>query len=255
MLNIARAGDFTITHKSYSHDFEQAWHEHPVASIDFVLSGGGCGTYGTKDVQSRPGLVGFFRDGMRHRFRSGSTGIKTLHVVIPPGLLNEISKLKDLGVRELEHTRIVGLASRVLVELNNPDRSTGLTMESLSYEMLDEVAGVFDRPGRRSGWMRQVLDYLHEVHDQSVSLDELAGVACVSRGHLARGFRSAMGISAGEYHRRIRISRAARELAETKSPIARIACGAGFVDQAHFTRVFGEHLGQTPAVFRDVLKG
>jgi len=251
----ADAGAFCVTHKSYTHDFEQSWHEHPVASIDFVLGGGGDGTYGARDVQSSPGLVGFFRDGMRHRFRSGATGIRTMHVVIPSGLLNEISGLRDTGVEELEHTRAVGLASRVLAELTRPDRSSGLAMESLAYELLDEVAGVVGRPVRRAGWIGVVRDFLHEVHDQSVSLDELAEVAGVSRGHLARGFRGVMGMTTGEYHRRIRISRAARALAHSDTPIARIACGAGFVDQAHFTRAFGDHIGQTPGLFRAGIRG
>ena len=255
LLGSARAGSFLVTHKAYTNDFEQSWHEHPVGSIDFVLGGGGDGTYGKRDVQSSPGLVGFFRDGMRHRFRSGATGIRTMHVVIPAEMLNEISGLRDTGVEELEHTRAVGLASRVLVELTQPDRSSGLAMESLAYELLDEVAGVASRPARRAGWIGVVRDYLYEVHDQSVSLDELADAAGVSRGHLARGFRASMWMTIGEYHRRIRISRAAKALAHTNESIARIACGAGFVDQAHFTRAFRSHVGQTPGVFRAVLRG
>jgi len=255
LIDSAHAGDFYITHKAYSNDFEQSWHEHPVGSIDFVLDGGGDGTYGRRDVQSSAGLVGFFRDGMRHRFRSGATGIRTMHVVIPSSLLNEISGLRDTGVEELEHTRAVGLASRVLAELTCPDRSSGLAMESLAYELLDEVAGVVGRPVRRAGWVGVVRDFLHEIHDQAVSLDELAEVAGVSRGHLTRGFRGVMGMTTGEYHRRIRISRAARALAHTDTPIARVACGAGFVDQAHFTRAFRSHIGQTPGVFRAALRG
>lgn len=249
------AGVFLISHKSYTHDFEQSWHEHPVASIDFVLAGGGDGTYGRRDVRSSPGLVGFFRDGMRHRFKSGVTGIRTMHVVIPGGLLDEIPGLRDSGVEELEHTRAVGLASRVLAELTRPDRSSVLEMESLAYELLDEVAGVFGRTRGRAGWIGVVRDYLHALHDRAVSLDELAGVAGVSRGHLARGFRGAMGMTTGEYHRRVRISRAARALAHTDAPIARVACGAGFVDQAHFTRAFGGHYGLTPGVFRAGVRG
>jgi len=249
------AGAFCITHKSYTHDFEQAWHEHEMASIDFVLGGGGNGTYGKREVRSSSGIVEFFRDGVRHRFRSGATGIRTMHVLIPPSMLKEIPGLRDTGVQELEHTRAVGLASRVLAELTQPDRSSRLAMESLAYELLDEVAGVLRRTRGRSGWIGVVRDYLHDLHNQAVSLDELSEVAGVSRGHLARGFRDAMGMTIGEYHRRVRISRAAMALAKSDEPIARIACGAGFVDQSHFTRVFGSHYGLTPGVFRAGLRG
>lgn len=251
----ADVGGFTFTHKSYTHDFAQTWHEHPAGSIDFVLDGGGEGVYHGREVRSRPGLVEFFRDGVRHKFVSGARGIRSMHVVIPAGMLREIDGLRDLVVEELDHTRAVGLASRVLAELTAPDRSSGLVMESLAHELLDEVSGAIGGARRRSGWVGGVRDYLHDRRDRSVSLDELSGVAGVSKGQLARGFKGTVGMTTGEYHRRVRVAHAARELAETDATIARVARGAGFADQAHFTRVFGELYGVTPGVFRASLRG
>jgi AraC family transcriptional regulator len=253
--NCVQAGDFYITHKSYTHDFEQSWHEHPEGSIDFILDGGGLGTYGGREIRSAAGMVEFFREGVRHRFRSDVTGIRSMHVVLPGEMLSGIAGLRHIGVEEMSHTRAIGLASRLLGELTRRDRSSCLEIESLSHELLDEVVGVVSTVDRRAGWIGAVRDVLHSVTDRGVTLGELSGVAGVSKGHLAREFRGAMGVSVGEYHRRVRIERAARELAQGDESIARIGFGCGFVDQAHFTRVFGELYGVTPGVFRASLKG
>jgi AraC-like DNA-binding protein len=253
--SIAHAGEFVITHKSYTHDFAQSWHEHEMASVDFVLAGGGIGQCPNREVCSSPGMIEFYPPQLRHNFRSGAAGIRSLHVVIPAAALGEFFKLKSVVVEELDHTRSVGLASCLFRELTDQDRSSNLVMESLAYELLGEIAGVTNRPTRRAGWMGAVRDVLHSVHDRSVSLTELAQTAGISRGHLARGFRSTMGMTAGEYHRRVRLVRGARALINSDLPISRVALNSGFVDQAHFSNAFRAHLGQTPGVYRRVLKG
>jgi AraC family transcriptional regulator len=43
---------------------------------------------------------------------------------------------------------------------------------------------------------------------------------------------------------------ASRQLVATKRSLADIALAAGFADQAHFSRVFKERTGMTPAKFR-----
>jgi AraC family transcriptional regulator len=54
----------------------------------------------------------------------------------------------------------------------------------------------------------------------------------------------------GEYLRRLRIGRAARQLAESETPLAEIALAAGFADQSHFSNVFRRQTGMSPSSFR-----
>lgn len=246
-------GDIYITHKSYTNDFSQSWHEHECASIDFVLAGGGAGVYGLREIQSSPGRVEFFRDGLRHNFRSEGCGIRSMHVVVPRSVLKDSMGMNRVVVEELEHTQAIGLAAGILKELSNPDRSSNLAMESSVFELLDEVGSVVNGRVRRSGWLGIVRDAIHEFHDRALSLSELAEVAGVSRGHLVRGFRTAMGVTPGEYHRRVRLNRCARMLADHEYSIARIASDVGFVDQAHLSNAFKNFTGMTPGEFRSVV--
>ncbi|MBO6512383.1 MAG: helix-turn-helix transcriptional regulator [Phycisphaerales bacterium] len=249
----ATVGEMFITHKSYTNDFTQSWHEHERASIDFVLQGGGIGTYGNREVRSSPGRVEFFRDGLRHNFKSSGKGIRSMHVVIPRSVLENSEGMHTVVVEELRHTQAVGLAASILNELSTPDRSSNLVMESLTFELLDEVCTAAQQRKRRAGWLGVVRDAIHASCERSLPLSELAEVAGVSRGHLVRGFRASMGMTPGEYHRRIRLNRASEMLACGDGSIARIASAMGFVDQAHFSNAFKKYSGITPGAFRRVV--
>lgn len=250
------AGPFLVTHKRYTTAFRQRWHEHPVASIDFVLAGGGEGVYGRERVQSRAGVVEYFRHEVRHDFRTGPCGIRAMHLTIPPGFIERRSR--EVAIRELEPTRALRLAHLLLAELTAPDESSELAMESLAHELLAEVtpaARAPERGARPPRWLEAARDALHDRCDGVIGLAGLADAVGVSPGHLARAFRARYGSSPGEYQRRVRVARAARLLASSGERLARVALEAGFHDQAHFTRAFGAHVGITPARFRRALGG
>lgn len=248
-------GPVRVTHKAYWNGFAQSWHEHESASIDFVLQGGGVGTYGGREVRSSAGRVEFFRGSLKHDFRSDAQGIRTMHVVIPESVIGEHGAVRDVAVEELLHSRAIGLSMKVLGELTDPDRSSALVMESMVWALLDEVCAFSSGRARRAGWMGRVRDCLHDVTDRSIELGELAEIAGVSRGHLARSFGAQMGMSAGEYHRRVRLAQSAEALSSSRKSISTIARENGFADQAHLTRVFADVHGITPARFRAALSG
>lgn len=86
--------------------------------------------------------------------------------------------------------------------------------------------------------------------DRPLRVSDLAKAAGVHRVHLGRVFRERFGESVGDYHRRLRIERAARELLDDSLSVSLVAQRCGFADQAHFTRVFKRLMGVTPLLFR-----
>ncbi len=254
LLGHRYAGPFLVTHKRYTTQFQQTWHEHPIASIDFVLEGGGVGVYGGETVESKAGCIEYFRHEVRHDFRSAPGGIRSMHLCIPADLIDR--RTRTAVVRELEPSRALGLAARLLAELTSPDASSELAMESLARELLGEVvpfARAPERGTRPPRWLAAAQDALHAHRAEPVGLGDLAESVGVNPGHLARAFRRRHGCSPGEYHRRLRLADAAQRLANTRDPLARVALDAGFHDQAHFTRAFRSHVGVTPARFRKAL--
>lgn len=96
--------------------------------------------------------------------------------------------------------------------------------------------------------VRRACEYLEKHPGPRVPLDELARAAYMSKYHLVRRFKAALGVTPGQYQVLIRLARA-RTFLEQGHPPARVAYETGFADQSHLTRAFRETYGVTPARF------
>lgn len=249
LLREQHAGPFRLTIKQYASWFRQSRHAHELGTIDFTLAGGGRGTCGHEEVVSRPGRVEFFAPGRDHDFASGPRGIRTLHVAFPPAALNPERRgqaARD-DVMGVDAATAAGVAARLAMELRDPDESSTLACECLAQELLGATTRWRDRPEPGARWLAWARAHLHE--GERCSLQTLAALAGVHPSHLARSFSAQYGLSPGEYHRRLRLARAAESLAREPTPLARVARDTGFADQAHLTRWFKRMLGITPGAF------
>jgi AraC family transcriptional regulator len=83
-----------------------------------------------------------------------------------------------------------------------------------------------------------------------LTLDEIAGVAGISRFHLVRAFAAATGLSVMRYVRARRLTEAARALAAGAPDILSVALDADYGSHEAFTRAFRDHFGVTPETVR-----
>src|SRR5438067_12175284 len=83
-----------------------------------------------------------------------------------------------------------------------------------------------------------------------LNLDEIAGVAGISRFHMVRAFAAATGLSVMRYVRARRLSEAARALAGGAPDILTLALDADYGSHEAFTRAFRDHFGVTPEAVR-----
>lgn len=110
--------------------------------------------------------------------------------------------------------------------------------------------------GRRTGrtdYARRILrvaDHIADHLDGDLSLDRLADVACLSRFHFHRIWRAHTGETVAETVTRLRLYRAAGDLARDDRPIERVARSAGYGSSAAFTRAFRARFGLTPGRLR-----
>ncbi|MDE2607433.1 MAG: helix-turn-helix transcriptional regulator [Burkholderiales bacterium] len=94
--------------------------------------------------------------------------------------------------------------------------------------------------------IRRAVDYLHAHFSESVSLDDLAQVAGVSRYGFAHAFRRATGLPPHRYQLAVRVGRA-RTLLGCGMRSTDVALAVGFTDQSHLIRHFQRAVGVTPA--------
>jgi len=85
---------------------------------------------------------------------------------------------------------------------------------------------------------------------EPITLDDLAGAAFVTRGHLCRIFADAIGHSPMETVRLARLDRALDLLARSNFTIGQIAELCGFASNFHFSRRFKDAFGKSPRAMR-----
>jgi AraC family transcriptional regulator len=97
---------------------------------------------------------------------------------------------------------------------------------------------------------QKALWYIESHLAAPLTLDDVAGVAGVSRFHLVRAFAAATGFSVMRYVRARRLSKAAQALVAGAPDILSLALDADYSSHEAFTRAFRDHFGVTPEVVR-----
>jgi AraC family transcriptional regulator len=155
------------------------------------------------------------------------------------------------GHRHFPSGAVSALALRVYHESGIKDGVAPIIVEGLMLELLGHACRSLIRaPVRPPRWLTQARDLLHGRFNDSLNLVEIANLVGVHPTHLARTFKKHYRTTVGEYLRRLRLDWATRQLSQTEDSIAEIASAAGFYDQSHFSHLFKQHTGFTPAEFR-----
>lgn len=92
--------------------------------------------------------------------------------------------------------------------------------------------------------------YVRAHLDEDLTPHQLADLACFSQHHFHRIFREVVGESVMDHIRRLRMERAAFDLAMTDATVGEIAFANGYQAQEAFTRTFREYYGVAPGAYR-----
>jgi AraC-like DNA-binding protein len=129
-----------------------------------------------------------------------------------------------------------------------------LYIESVARTVLIRLAArTAPRPevSTLSKWrLRRVQEYVQKHLAGSISLGDLARAAGLSRSYFAAQFRASTGCRPHDYITEQRIEHAKGMLADGSTPIIEIALAVGFQTQSHFSTVFKQQTGTTPARYR-----
>lgn len=122
-------------------------------------------------------------------------------------------------------------------------RCAGLLL--LAWSRAEPAAGEEGNPR-----LREFLGWLERRMDAPPSIDEMARVCGREPRTFLRWFAREMGRTPADYFRERRVREACRRLRFTDASIETIAAATGFAHRHHFSRVFRELTGRTPAHFR-----
>lgn len=94
------------------------------------------------------------------------------------------------------------------------------------------------------------VDYIRAHYRETIDIDDLARVSCLSVSALERRFKKYLHKSPKQLINEIRLEHARRLLTDGNDSIANIAVESGFADPGYFARLFKRHFGCAPTDFR-----
>ncbi|WP_158859321.1 helix-turn-helix domain-containing protein [Lunatibacter salilacus] len=98
--------------------------------------------------------------------------------------------------------------------------------------------------------LQPILNFIQANLHAEITVDDLATMACFSKDHFTRIFKSILGIPPHEYLIRKRIEKAQALLVTSDLSQAQIMEETGIRNVSYFSRMFKKHTYKTPAEFR-----
>ena len=134
-----------------------------------------------------------------------------------------------------------------------PERTRQAKMQCLvsAFEILTGITGDPPVKPERRGILESARALCDEkFSDPQFNVEQAAQMLGIHRGSLSRIFTSGYGMSISHYITNCRLQRAVHLLRESAVPVSDVARQSGFSSPAYFSRVFLEHTGSTPGLFR-----
>lgn len=102
----------------------------------------------------------------------------------------------------------------------------------------------------RRGNVERSIQYIDEHYMEKISLDDLAGIAYLSKYYYTRAFDKIVGMTPYEYLNTVRISKATNLLILTGMSVDEIGWQVGFQGSRNLIRQFKKTMGITPGEYR-----
>ena len=99
-------------------------------------------------------------------------------------------------------------------------------------------------------WMERMVDQENGGFYGRITGQELAAQMNLGYETLRKQFKSAVGLSIGQYSIRVRVNRAKSLLLRSGLPLETLAVQLGYPDYFSFCKQFKQHTGVSPAQFR-----
>jgi AraC family transcriptional regulator len=181
-------------------------------------------------------------------------------VFLDPGFVHARLKASiDRPLVGFGHEALTRGLAELCREAAAPDNVFGLFAEGWGAQALAHLARathttgaereVF-RGGLPARTVRELDDYIRVRLAESISLEDLCGVAGLSKRHFLRAFQQSVGTTPHRHVLNLRIDAAKRRLTESDDCLTTIALAAGFSHSQHFSTSFRRATGMTPSTYR-----
>ncbi len=173
------------------------------------------------------------------------------------GIVGEMDESDALGLTQLRpgtglrhvHARLTRLNACLFGSAPLEDKEAALLLFVGDLFGSVQARTEHGQPGPGAARLRGVQAMIEARCGESLTLDEMAAEAGMSRYHFVRAFSRAVGMTPHAWQLDLRIQRA-RGLLDQGMSLADAALQLGFADQSHFQRAFKQRVAATPGEYR-----
>lgn len=249
------------------------WHWHHELELLTVAEGTARCFIGNDQLTLHAGCGIFINSGILHRFEADSSTF-TPNIVFSPALLApEKSLLYEKYIQPVltscapyqvfdpKHKwqkQVLELLDQIYALWESEEKNELRTVQLLfhAWDLLFTHAARIPasygtrRLNHRQARLQVMMQYIHDHYPETVTLEEIAAAALVSKSSALHLFQSGIQISPVAYLIQYRLSRAAGMLCTTKKPVSAIAEETGFASAGYFCRKFRQHYQMSPMEYR-----
>lgn len=120
---------------------------------------------------------------------------------------------------------------------------------SLMVSLAREVA-VLRQPRMEDDRIQQAISYINDHVCESITAGQVAKALGLTQGYLSRFFKEKTGKTVVAFIQDVKMRNAKMLLRNRTLSVGEVMERLGYVSQSHFTKVFREHTGMTPARYR-----
>ncbi len=234
--------------------FNSDWHSHENSHLTFALKGGSIEKRKKESIPCSSGLLLLYPANELHRNTDYISNSESFSIEF------ENEWCKNLEINNQEHNRQTIIRNplvklnmiRMMGEVKEPDSLTDLCIETTIVGILSSLD--HDKTGsKKPSWITRLYELLHDEYNCNWSLASLSEKLEVHPVTISKYFPKYFQTNIGDYIRKIKTGRSLTDLCKKSIAIEEIAVKYGFVDNAHFTRVFKRHTGVTPSQYRHLI--
>ena len=244
-------------------DFSYGKHAHDDLALGVTL--GGVQEFSCKGIrfQSTPGGIMLFNPGDVHNGNPGKdTVLRYTMLYIDPGeflplagcVVGNVASARRFRETHFHDAALKSLILGMSREIGLGNRSR-IEFEYRLYAIAKRLAqrdGVFQRASwttDKDTLLLRVRDYINDNIAEDISIDDLSGVANMSKFHFIRLFRNQFGLTPHRYILNQRVNRARIALEKGTAPTD-VAQEFVFFDVSHMNRHFKRIYGLTPKQYQ-----
>lgn len=249
-------------------------HSHEFNELVFVVSGHGVNYTKSEQQPLQEGSVFFIPPGVEHGYKDAENlvlyniiyarnllGRKFLDLPSLPGycsIFMETQSIPYLLLSPSQTAELIPLIQMMEKEADDQSYGSGSRPLALAYliELIISLSRIWDQTpretnqGTRRLW--EVISYMDQHLDTSLSTEDLVEVANMSTSTLNRLFKQSTGLSPIEFHIHKRVAHACTLIQRRGLSMSQVSEACGFKDPNYFSRQFRKVMGMSPKQYQQI---